>query len=81
MMQVICALSFLASTRGGGRYQLSREASGLLQLVTILTALYDDEVGALLLDERQVSLHPQLQAFLLHEILGIAGDPADNAKK
>ena len=74
-------LVFSRLDTGGGIYQSSREASGLLQLVTILTALYDDEVGALLLDEPEVSLHPQLQAFLLHEILGIAGDPADNAKK
>jgi len=44
-------------------YSSGREASGLLHLVGILSALYDDEVGVLLIDEPEVSLHPQLQAF------------------
>nr|WP_314863524.1 AAA family ATPase [uncultured Undibacterium sp.] len=57
-------------------YSSGREASGLMHLVGILAALYDDEVGALLLDEPEVSLHPQLQAFLLREILSVAGHPA-----
>jgi energy-coupling factor transporter ATP-binding protein EcfA2 len=63
-------------------YSSGREASGLLHLVGVLTALYDDEVGALLIDEPEVSLHPQLQAFLLHEIVKIAGEPeaGDNRK-
>lgn len=56
-------------------YSSGREASGLLHLVGVLTALYDDEVGALLIDEPEVSLHPQLQAFLLDEITKIAGEP------
>lgn len=57
-------------------YSSGREASGLMHLVGILAALYDDDVGALLLDEPEVSLHPQLQAFLLKEILSVAGHPA-----
>jgi hypothetical protein len=61
-------------------YSSGREASGLLHLVGILAALYDDEVGALLIDEPEVSLHPQLQAFLLKEMLSKAGDPADGKK-
>jgi ABC-type branched-subunit amino acid transport system ATPase component len=62
-------------------YSSAREASGLLQLVVILAALYDDEVGALLLDEPELSLHPQLQAFLLREIQSAAGDPLGSQKK
>lgn len=62
-------------------YSSGREASGLMQLVGILSALYDDEVGALLLDEPEVSLHPQLQAFLLKEILGVAGHPSEGGNK
>ena len=54
-------------------YSSAREASGLLHLVSILAALYDDEVGCLLIDEPEVSLHPQLQAFLLEEIKKVAG--------
>lgn len=62
-------------------YSSGREASGLMQLVGILAALYDDDVGALLLDEPEVSLHPQLQAFLLNEILSVAGHPAAGGNK
>lgn len=62
-------------------YSSGREASGLMHLVGILAALYDDEVGALLLDEPEVSLHPQLQAFLLKEILSVAGHPAVGKNK
>ena len=63
-------------------YSSAREASGLLHLVGILSALYDDEVGVLLIDEPEVSLHPQLQAFLLKEITRVAGIPGEgNYKK
>lgn len=61
-------------------YSSGREASGLLHLVGILAALYDDEVGALLIDEPEVSLHPQLQAFLLKEIISCAGLPHERKK-
>jgi energy-coupling factor transporter ATP-binding protein EcfA2 len=62
-------------------YTSGREASGLMHLAGLLSALYDDEVGALLIDEPEVSLHPQLQAFLLKEILGVAGLPSESPHK
>lgn len=62
-------------------YSSAREASGLLHLVAILSALYDDEVGCLLIDEPEVSLHPQLQSFLLNEISKVAGANTDKGKK
>ncbi|WP_262020073.1 ATP-dependent nuclease [Pseudomonas sp. Pse35] len=62
-------------------YSSGREASGLLHLVGILAALYDDDVGALLLDEPEVSLHPQLQAFLLNEIISASGHPSEGGFK
>lgn len=62
-------------------YSSGREASGLLHLVGILAALYDDEVGALLIDEPEVSLHPQLQSFLLNEIISAAGHPSEGGYK
>ena len=62
-------------------YSSAREASGLLHLVGILSALYDDEVGVLLIDEPEVSLHPQLQAFLLKEITRAAGTPSEKGYK
>jgi energy-coupling factor transporter ATP-binding protein EcfA2 len=62
-------------------YSSGREASGLLHLVGILAALYDDEVGAILIDEPEVSLHPQLQSFLLNEIYNAAGHPSEGGYK
>lgn len=62
-------------------YSSGREASGLLHLVGILAALYDDEVGAILIDEPEVSLHPQLQSFLLNEIYSAAGHPSEGGYK
>ena len=62
-------------------YSSGREASGLLHLVGILSALYDDEVGAILIDEPEVSLHPQLQSFLLNEITNAAGHPSEGGYK
>ena len=62
----------------GSPYSSGREASGLLHLVGLLSALYDDDVGALMLDEPEVSLHPQLQAFLLSEIVSAVGHYSEN---
>jgi len=62
-------------------YSSAREASGLLHLVAILAALYDDEVGCLLIDEPEVSLHPQLQSFILSEIVKVAGPNNQKGKK
>lgn len=62
-------------------YSSAREASGLLHLTAILASLYDDDVGCLLIDEPEVSLHPQLQSFLLNEIKKVAGRNTDKGKK
>ena len=64
-----------------GNYSSAREASGLLHLVAMLSALYDDDVGCLLIDEPEVSLHPQLQSFLLNEITKVAGANTEQGKK
>lgn len=74
-------IKFANLNSGAAPYSSAREASGLLQLVVLLTALYDNETGVLLLDEPEVSLHPQLQAFLLREIHSVAGSPEDPSKK
>lgn len=71
-------ISFSKSGEYNTYYSSGREASGLLHLVGILSALYDDEVGVLLIDEPEVSLHPHLQAFLLKEISRVAGIPSDD---
>ncbi len=72
---------FNRSDEASAPYSSGREASGLMHLVGLLSALYDDEVGVLMIDEPEVSLHPQLQAFLLQEILNVAGQPSDGTNK
>ena len=74
-------VSFARLDNSDSYYSSGREASGLLHLVGILSALYDDEVGVLLIDEPEVSLHPQLQAFLLKEITRVAGIPGEDGYK
>jgi energy-coupling factor transporter ATP-binding protein EcfA2 len=72
---------FNRSDEASAPYSSGREASGLMHLVGLLSALYDDEVGVLMIDEPEVSLHPQLQAFLLQELLDVAGQPSDGTNK
>ena len=44
--------------------------------------LRDNEIDALLIDEPETSLHPQLQAFLLREIENVMVDPlVDQSKR
>lgn len=51
-----------------GEYSVAVEASGLINVISILAALYNDEIPILLIDEPEVSLHPQLQSYVLREI-------------
>lgn len=71
----------ISSISGSGSYPANHEASGILQLVGLLAAIHNNEIGALIIDEPEVSLHPQHQAFVLDEMERVAGDPADPAKK
>lgn len=71
----------ISPTRGGSPYSANYEASGILQLVALLAAIHNDEIGALIIDEPEISLHPQHQAFLLEEMERVAGDPSDPTKK
>jgi AAA domain, putative AbiEii toxin, Type IV TA system len=66
---------------GGSPYAANHEASGVLQLIALLAAIHNDEIGALLIDEPEISLHPQHQAFILEEMQRVAGDPTDAGKK
>lgn len=49
-------------------YSVAAEASGLVNVISILAALFDETIEYLLIDEPEVSLHPQLQSYLLREI-------------
>ena len=65
----------IVPTGGGDAYTANDEASGILQLAPLLAAIYNDEISGLLIDEPEVSLHPQYQAFLVQELQAVAGDP------
>lgn len=65
---------FFGKCGSSDEYSIIAEASGLINVISILAAIYDDEIKILLIDEPEVSLHPQLQAFLLNEIKKVAGD-------
>lgn len=59
---------FVSRTGAEKEYSVAVEASGLVNVISILAAVYDPGIDYLLIDEPEVSLHPQLQAYLLHEI-------------
>ena len=67
---------------GGLEYNLKEsECHGLKELITLLTFLYDDGKNCLILDEPELHLHPQFQAFFLSEIRKMAGDPIKDFSK
>lgn len=74
------AMSF-TSMSGDARYHSGLEASGITQLVSLLASIYDDTIRTLIVDEPEISLHPQLQAFILGEMELVAGDWVDPGKK
>ena len=68
---------------GGASYRLDRdECHGIKELLVLLTHLYNDEHPYLIIDEPELNLHPQYQAFLMQEVRKVAGDPdVDKTKK
>lgn len=59
---------FFEKTETEEEYSVAAEASGLVNIISILAALFDEDVQVLIIDEPEVSLHPQLQSYLLREI-------------
>lgn len=59
---------FFEKTTTQKEYSVAMEASGLVNVISILAAIFDEDVEILLIDEPEVSLHPQLQSYLLREI-------------
>jgi energy-coupling factor transporter ATP-binding protein EcfA2 len=55
-------------TGGGELYYFEHEAQGILELLVLLTYIYDEDITTLLIDEPELNLHPQYQAFVLGEI-------------
>ena len=72
--------NLVAMTRRRGNnalYRLDRdECHGIKELCILLTNLYDDTINYLIVDEPELNLHPQYQAFLVREARKVAGDPA-----
>ena len=62
---------------GGTVYRLdSEECHGIKELLVMLTHLYDDASQFLIIDEPELNLHPQFQAFFMEEVRKMAGNPA-----
>lgn len=59
---------YFEKTDSQKEYSVAVEASGLVNVISILAALFDKDVEVLLIDEPEVSLHPQLQSYLLREM-------------
>ena len=66
----------------GTSYRLDRdECHGIKELLVLLTHLYNDEHPYLIIDEPELNLHPQYQAFLMQEVRKLAGDPGTDKRK
>ena len=63
-------------------YRLDREeCHGIKELLVLLTHLYDEQHQYLIIDEPELNLHPQYQAFFMQEVRKIAGDPTTKGNK
>ena len=73
----------VARRDGGASYRLDREeCHGIKELLVMLTHLYDEKNHFLVIDEPELNLHPQYQAFFMQEVRRVAGDPRkDDSKK
>jgi len=57
----------------GMEYNLKEgECHGFKEIITLLTALYDENHTCLFLDEPELHLHPQFQQFFMNEIRRVA---------
>jgi len=66
----------------GDIYRLDRdECHGIKELLVLLTHLYNDEHPYLIIDEPELNLHPQYQAFFMQEARRFAGDSATDRRK
>jgi len=61
-------------------YELKKESHGIKELLVLLTHLYDDSHKVLIIDEPELNLHPQYQAFLLEHIRKVSGNPNEGKK-
>ena len=60
----------------GTAYRLdSEECHGIKELLVMLTHLYNDAYQYLIIDEPELNLHPQFQAFFMQEVRRVCGNP------
>ena len=63
-------------------YRLDREeCHGIKELLVLLTHLYSNDHRYLIIDEPELNLHPQYQAFFMQEVHKLAGDPDTDERK
>jgi hypothetical protein len=66
----------------GTSYRLDRdECHGIKELLVLLTHLYNDEYPYIIIDEPELNLHPQYQAFFIQEVRKVAGNPTIEPSK
>jgi hypothetical protein len=66
----------------GTSYRLDRdECHGIKELLVLLTHLYNDQYPYLIIDEPELNLHPQYQAFFMQEVRKVIGDPTQDPRK
>ncbi|MBU7586746.1 MAG: AAA family ATPase [Nostoc sp. TH1S01] len=66
----------------GASYRLDRdECHGIKELLVLLTHLYNDEYPYLIIDEPELNLHLQYQAFFIQEVRKLAGHPTPGSNK
>lgn len=60
----------------GQAYRLDTdECHGIKELLILLSHLYNDDYQYLIIDEPELNLHPQFQAFFMQEVRKVAGNP------
>ena len=75
-------LARAAVGNSGMTYRLDREeCHGIKELLVLLTHLYNDQYSYLIIDEPELNLHPQYQAFFMQEVRKVIGDPTQDPKK
>ena len=63
-------------------YRIDRdECHGIKELMILLAHLYNDQHHYLIIDEPELNLHPQFQAFFMQEVRKVAGKPVPEARK
>ena len=67
---------------GSSSYRIDHdECHGIKELMVLLTHLYNDQYSYLIIDEPELNLHPQFQAFFMQEARKFAGVPDPGTRK